>query len=360
MKRSIHRKLREQRGSSVVEFSIVAMLLVPLVLYSMYFTDLAKVRLKTQEIARYAAWEMTSYPLSDYDNSVHDGLFDRAAQNTIRDVLTRYGDDLRADTVGNAHVRFMTGDWELSRIGITNQEANIVPNLQSIGRPNGGLIGELMGNVNGGINWALGKWGFNTQGQVRVDVAVRFTADITSGANRGFMSERFAQEFFEKDLFEPGITTLEMTDSLVLLADSWTLYDGENVHLPGGYSAGARDSLFWKQVNRMVWMGFLDSLPGMNTVSGFMQKVQDWPIINAIVDPWPPATRVTSIASRGDDPNDANKTTLNVDCGQSTFHTTPIRDQLGATIKSEYAKTYQKRGEFYMGCPEAGKENCFR
>lgn len=359
MKRSIHMKLREQRGSSVVEFGIIAMLLVPLLLYSMYFTDLAKVRLKTQEIARYAAWEMTSYPLSDYDGLDHDGFFERAARNTVQDVRTRYGDDLRADTEGHSHVKFMTGDWELSQIRITNQEANIVPSNKSIGKPSGGLIGKLMDKVNGGVNWALNKWGFNTRGQVKVEVAVRFTADITSGSNKGFMPQRFAQEFFEEDLFQSDITTLEMTDSLVLLADSWTLYDGEDVHLPGGYSEGERDSLFWKQVNRMVWMGFLNSLPGLNKINDFMQKVQDWPVVNAIIDPWPPATRVTSIASREDDPNEANKVTLNVDVGQKTFHTTPIRDQLGATIKSEYAKTYKKRGEFYMGCPESEKDSCF-
>ena len=45
-------KRRGERGAAVVEFGIVTMILVPLVMFSMYFTDLAKARLKTAEIAR--------------------------------------------------------------------------------------------------------------------------------------------------------------------------------------------------------------------------------------------------------------------------------------------------------------------
>ncbi len=346
-------RLKGEKGSSVVEFAIVATILVPLVMYSMFFVDIAKVRLKTQEMARYAAWEMTSFPLSDYDSGSHTALFDSAAKNVSKDVVDRYSDDLRADTLSGKHVDFMTGEFEFSSADITikNQETKLLPGDQLEGS-NMEWVGDLLGQVNGGINWLLGKaWKFNTKGQIRVDVAVHF--------RQNFIPKVFAQEFYENELAPEGINNLKFEDHLVLVADSWTLLDGQDVYPPGGYKQHGKNAIYYKQVKRVLWLG-ATQIPLLDSILGFFEELQTWPVVRDLVDLAPFAPRMASIASRGDDPNPANDIKVDVDCGETEIHTTPMRDRQLDPRQSEYGRTYVERGDWYMGCPEEEKESCFR
>lgn len=346
-------RMRGEKGSSVVEFSIVATILVPLVMYSMFFVDIAKVRLKTQEIARYAAWEMTAYPLSDYDSGTHTNFFNQAAAGVRRDVVDRYSDDLRADTVSGKHVDFMTGDFEFATADITikNQDTKLLPGGQLQGS-NLEWVGSMLNQVNGGINWLLGSaWKFNTKGQIRVDVAVHF--------RQNFIPKVFAQDFYENELAPEGINNLKFEDHLVLVADSWTLLDGQDVYPPGGYHQHGTDATYYKQVNRVLWLG-ATQIPLLGSILNFFAKIQNWPLVRDLVDLAPFAPRMASIASRGSDPNPANDLKVDVDCGETEIHTTPMRERQLDPRQSEYGKTYVKRGDWYMGCPEAQKESCFR
>ena len=56
-------------GSATLEIALVAPILLALIFYSLVFTELVRARFKLQEGARYAAWELTSHPLSDYGRS---------------------------------------------------------------------------------------------------------------------------------------------------------------------------------------------------------------------------------------------------------------------------------------------------
>ena len=47
-----------------------------LLLFSIYFYEVIQIKLKTQEVARFAAWEFTGYPLHDYDRGRADGFSD--------------------------------------------------------------------------------------------------------------------------------------------------------------------------------------------------------------------------------------------------------------------------------------------
>jgi len=341
----------------VVEFATVAMLLVPMVLYSMYFVDLAKVRLKTQEIARYAVWEMTSYPLSDYEGENHDEFFRQAARNVATDVRNRYGDDLRADTENHSHVKFMTGDWQLTQLDITNQPVKILPSHETLDSGGvSGVIGSALKLFNGGINKFLDFWRFNSKGQAKVSVTIRFTADVASGGQKGFMPKRYAQEFFSEEMFPGNITSLDFRDSLTMVVDSWTLLDGEDVYTPGGYSSGKDGALMWRQVRRIYGAG-INNLSFIGKFNEILSKISTW--TGGIIDN-PFSTRVASIASRGDI-NSANDIKIDVgDCGEREIHTTPMRDCCVDPRKSEYGKSYDKRGEWYMGCPDPEKEDCFK
>jgi hypothetical protein len=351
MRAMLRWKLRSRRGAATTEFALAATLLVPLLLYSMYFVDLAKARLKTAEIARYAVWEMTSYPLSDYAGTNHDAFFNTAATDVADDIAIRYGDDLKADTLNAAHVRYTTADWQLDRIEMTNEEARIIPNPEAYNNPGGDLIADILNTIDGTIGDILGFWGFNTKGQAHVKVKMSFAGD--------FMPKRYAQDFFNNELFPDNISTLHLEDEYRMIVDSWTLLDGRDVYVPGGYSKGNTDALYYQQVNRVVWLG-ANNFPLLGDLTNFMSKLQSVPILNSIVDLCPQCTRVASIASRGDDPNSANDIVVNVDVGEGKggIHTTPMRDKQLSPMQSEYGKTYKKRGDWYMGCPEPQKRQC--
>ena len=347
------KRFRGEKGSSVVEFAIVSTILVPLVMYSMFFVDIAKVRIKTQEMARYTAWEMTSFPLSDYDSGSHTNFFNQAANNVKKDVVDRFSDDLRSDTISGNHVDFMTGTFEFGSADVTikNQDTKLLPGGQLQGSSLE-FVGDLLNQVNGGINWLLGSaWKFNTKGQIRVDVKVHF--------KQNFIPKVFAQEFFENEMAPEGINDLTFEDHLVLVADSWTLFDGEDVYPPGGYKQHDNDALFYKQTNRVLWLG-ATQIPLLGSILNFFNNIQNWPMLRDLIDVAPFAPRMTSIASRGSDPNKANDVKVDVDCGETEIHTTPMRECCLDPLKSEYGKTYKKRGDWYMGCPEAQKESCFR
>jgi len=333
----------------MVEFAIVATVLVPLMMYSMYFVDLAKARLKTAEIARYAVWEMTSFPHSDYNDKNHNRLFEYASGEVAADVEKRYSDDLLADTEDHEKTEYSTAHWRLAQIVLTNQEANFIPNNTPFQQNGGQGISEILGAISGTINKILAFWGFNTKGQAKVDVSLE--------VENTFIPKQYAQEFYEADLFPETIKTLTFRESYVMVVDSWTLLDGEDVQVPGGYTKGTRETPYYKQVNRLVWLG-ANNIPILGDILNFMSRMQDWPVLNSIIDPAPLGTRMVSIASRGDDLNKANDVEVNVDVGQKFFHTTPIRDKDLSPMSSEYGKTYNKRGDWYMGCKQSQQLKC--
>jgi len=339
-------RARGERGAAVVEFAIVATVLVPLMLYSLYFVDLAKVRLKTAEIARYGLWEMTSYPLSNYENKDHDKLFRDASVAVRGDVQQRYADDLRGDTVGMQYKPWVTIDYQLEQLEIANQEARLVPNPEAYNSPGGEIVGTILNTVSGGINDVLGFWGFNKKGQAKV------TARLRTNVRREVIPRQFSQEFNSAEMLPNTAASLTFSDSFTMIVDSWTLLDGDDVYPWGGYSEGGTNALYYKQVNRVVWMGAAN-IPILGSIGNLMNKLNSW--FGDFVDLNPFQTRVASITSKGP-ANKANDIKVNVDCGETEIHTTPIRETFGGPNASEYGKTYNKRGSWYMGCPQAQKK----
>jgi Flp pilus assembly protein TadG len=338
--------MRDERGAAVVEFAIVATVLVPLMLYSLYFVDLAKARLKTAEIARYAVWEMTSYPLSDYANKNHDGFFNTAAGQVRDDIRTRYSDDLRGDTVNATYKPWVTVDYRLQQVEFVNQEARLVPNPEAYNSPGGEVVSSILNAISGGINDVVGFWGFNKKGQAKVTVRLR------TDVRREVVPRQFAQDFYDAEMLPNTASSLTFTDSFTMIVDSWTLLDGDDVYPWGGYSKGGTDSLYYKQLSRVVWLGAAN-IPILGSIGNLMNKLNSW--FGNFVDLNPFQARVASIASKGP-ANMANDIKVNVDCGETEMHTTPIRETFGGPTASEYGKTYNKRGSYYMGCPQPEKK----
>ena len=58
-----------------MEFALIVPVLVMILLFSMYLTELVRAKLKLQEFSRYVVLEMTSYTLSDFANAKHEEAF---------------------------------------------------------------------------------------------------------------------------------------------------------------------------------------------------------------------------------------------------------------------------------------------
>jgi hypothetical protein len=82
----------------MVELAVVLPLLVSLVLFSQFFVELVRAKLKVQEASRYLAWEMTSHLLSDYGGegeNRHALAFERAREQVVGEAQHRFQDRLK-------------------------------------------------------------------------------------------------------------------------------------------------------------------------------------------------------------------------------------------------------------------------
>src|ERR1700737_546467 len=164
------------RGHAILEFALVAPLLVLLLLYSVYFTELVQAKLKLLEAARYAAWEVTSFSLSDFGSNQHEEVFRQAAGTVARATEERY--------------RYLDGADSRSRYGLAISPRDLqavvtqgpvvstrrIDELSAAGMRSGtpegsGWTSSIFGAARGTLGAVLERWGFNTQGQIRVRVS---------------------------------------------------------------------------------------------------------------------------------------------------------------------------------------------
>src|SRR5215471_2451219 len=148
------------RGSALLEFALVAPILIALILYSLFFSELLRAKLKLQEVARYAAWAMDSHPLSDYGTARPGAAFERAKTATVRDAETRYA---ALDSLEPAHDDFL-GRFEDVRVQIFQSEISWV-DLHSLvvrGATGGLLPAAIFRPLAAGTAPVLRDWGFNT------------------------------------------------------------------------------------------------------------------------------------------------------------------------------------------------------
>ena len=137
-----------------------------------------------------------------------------------------------------------------------------------------------------------------------------------------------------------------------MVVDSWTLFDGDDIYPPGGKKSGAKDSDYHKEVNRIAWFGMGSNPPFLGELGSILSGLQQF--LDVMNIDWPFQTRVASIASRGE-VKEANTIEVDTDVGQRKFHTTSIREEWDE-MSSEFAKTYDARGDYYMGNKEAQKD----
>lgn len=371
------RRRRNQRGAAMVEFAIVAPIFVMMLMYSMYFTELVRTRLKAQEIARYVTWQMSSFDLSVYgiDNG-QAKAFDDAMQEIKEEAELRYKDLDSIEDLGPS-----AGGWfryENLQVKIVNQDVEFIDTniLEQFNVPGNDLLGSITGAVGGGANAILNQWGFDRKGRVQIEVSVDLSQKLFAknlqmrSENKGFAKE---DAWGGRDL-----TTKTFKNSMTMTVDDWHLTDGTSATMKsdGPYRAGTRAESdgneerhgLSTQVNRMKLLGLSGAL---NDITGgfleFLSGKLPSPLNTFVVshnymergDGSNPCGQPKHGAAEGmnnlaDDKVVGFSQDDDPDKSARCFDTVPFRDT-HKYERSRYRQMFEARGQYGMGChnPEA-------
>jgi len=356
-------------GGAMVEFAIVAPVMVMLVLFADFFHDAVKTKLKAQEAARFLAWEFTSMPLSDYNSFHHSGLFNSAKTKITTDLKEKYQnfDSSNPSPTPNisANATFIaTHTLDIAPADTGASDGNVPLDSQKTLSQIpviGGLANSL---ISGGLDIVGPKpFKFNMNGMATGKVTVRFQNKILPA---GFLDNQYQTQMVPSKLAQ-----FDMSDTVSLVADPWVLSDGRDARLnpnQNGFAlAGSTSAIhpFAREVNQMLFAGAIQRLIPTNVTSTLAQ-VENF--VPGLPDPLflsgPPVAAINLTrkaassgydkCSYGNTPKDGkvnlrDQNPFDEDIGQFCFYTIPFR-WLNSPTDTDPGKVFERSGTFYMGC----------
>lgn len=257
------RRMAEDEGTALTEFAIVAPLFIVLIYWSQFFVDIGVLKLKAEEAARYAVWEMTAH---------------RDAGAVANEVRTRFADlESPASLNGTrpAGTRSFTS-VQFNRVDIQDRiEAKFAGNIN---RPPSD--GSFLGNVIEGIakfmgkaaDWIIKQLKFDTKGMARAEIEM-------SVQNTLFPTGNVLGIFFDSGI-NPRVTVRARTPNM--LWNTWKAWPGKGF---GGSveadpydtyprissKASVPEEVVSKQVSKMTFFGVGDKLSGADSVFAFLK-----------------------------------------------------------------------------------------
>jgi hypothetical protein len=361
-----HQALR--RGAATVEFALAVPVLVMILLFSMYLTELVRAKLKLLELARYATWEMTSYTLSDFGQADHDAAFEDAKKEALEEVRQRFKDMDSVETNGAGGT--FIARYANIQADVVNKEVPFIEAGLVLGNSGDGMADTILGAVNGGANGLLGAWRFNTKGWVESRVGMQFQNAILP---RGYLEDGAGSGgFFQVNTFGGrDLNSLRLSTHHSMYATGWHLPDGSDAILKGrrsgAHTGGDEPHGLYAQVNRMTYLGVkerIESSP-LGEVLDFFKAFspaflgtfvvsKNYGLPDTLncegIDTFPAgaAHGVQDQMERGD------KELLDYDRPQC-FDTAPFRDN--ELKDAQYIKIFEARGEHFMGCKNPQAED---
>lgn len=376
---------KKTRGQALVEFALTVPVLITMLLFSMYFVEFVRAKLKIQEASRFIAWEMTSFTLTDYGNNNggrHATAFNVARTEAVNDALARYDDleSIEQRSPTNLFVGYSNISATLNDLPITAAGPNIQNNSNS--GQGGFLVSAIAGVLNGTVNQMYQRFGFNLNGKVEVEV----TGEISSlYLPKDFLNDR--RGFFMVDQW--GGTSLQnkrMRNRFTLVANGWHLNDGSDALMTidrgaGGPRSGVHNGGsphgIYLQVKRMQALGVSASMANIPGLANVMSTLA----FLGIPDPFTSAFAVAhnyGLVLNPPNGQPGGERTQNWGCSYYQSHaardglnnletaskldyrrnkcydTAPFRDQVDYGNRpgqgSEYAQMFNARGAYFMGC----------
>jgi hypothetical protein len=305
-----------RRGQALFELIVVLPLVIFVLLFGLYFSELAQAKLKLREVARFVTWEMTVRPLDDFTDAKHDRAFDDAWQQTRDDAAQRFADldSIDERPAGNVLAGFKDLTLELQ---------NEAVELPDVG------------------------FHFDARGRLRADVGITVESRFLHQQART-LHARFA-----------------------MVASDWHLFDGGDAIMSaaagqaGIHPDGSIHPL-WLQVNRMTQLGLTrEPVKGLEELMKAFAIAAPSPFTSTFVvshnygksdgDPH----RCASGPGSHDPGHEAKDGMNNLDQAskldhpwRKCFDTAPFRDVTGYA-GSLYVKQFEARGQYFMGCPGA-------
>ncbi|MDF1562502.1 MAG: hypothetical protein P1V51_05640 [Deltaproteobacteria bacterium] len=203
--RIFQRLLREEEGSGLTEFAIMVPSIMIIFLYSIFFTDMIEVKLKTLEASRFMTWESTVY---------RDG-------NSIKqDMETRFA-NLRSTDIEAAETLHMIG---IENVRITNTYTDALEVDMTGGVPDDDSTSEI-GGIDATINSVLAWMNLPTRGKARSEVTFQVDNKIVPDFMM-FNTEVRAQEG-ESEGFS-GDNGFSIASHHVMIYDTWKGWPNKN------------------------------------------------------------------------------------------------------------------------------------
>jgi len=353
----------------MLELAIVLPLLVAVLLYSLFFTELIRAKLRLLEASRFAAWELTAHPLSDFGRGAHDRAFDVASRKTLSETRERFARTGAATdhTDGSFVASFEDFRLRLRQSPLSRADSQMG---EHVGR--GVWDASILGALSGGLGAVLRTWKFNDEGRVSVETSMQLSNRFMP---RSYLDRSRGAGFFGVDLFGGrSLSTIPLKSRLTLIADGWTLSDGGDATMKGRHAgwhrSGSHASGLYLQVSRMTFLGVrsrLEHVPALGSVIGFLRGLAPDPTGTFVVShnygpdlggewarrcnnlPGYPQVAIAGLNnlsrfSQLDDPRP--------DC----FDTAPFRDQ-SRYEDSLYLRIFNARGSWFMGCKNSGADD---
>lgn len=362
MARSLRNSLRRRRrGAAIVEFALVIPLLVTMLMFSLFFAEIARGKLKLQEASRFAAFEMTSYTLTDYGKKDHAHAFQLAADAVTKDTEDKFKD---FDSLEDSRPFNFIASFDPVSVKVEDDgEIDLFKSSVDTG-----VLDGIVGAVDGTLSTMVSTWGFNTHGRVKVTVS--------SAIHPTYLPQHYEDEgpgarFGVDHWGGQDLSALPIKNTFYLVATGWDLPDGADANASQGKAGrhsdedGGDDSGLYTQVNRMTYFGLksaLTNIPGLGTIIdkvGFFfpaivgtfvvdhnYKRGEVKNCNNLQHPAEPGEQNFATDKDGYPGVDWD----NLRC----FDTVPFRDTAaytpGGSNDSLYEKMFLARGEHFMGC----------
>ncbi len=331
-------------GQATAEFAISLIVLVPIMLYSVFFYEFVKAKLKVNEASRYAVWELTVMGLSDWQDGNHDSYFSSQRNKVINEINQRYGDDLDSAT-GPSGVAPINGIAVGKPMMI-----NVTFNANSNSLQNTDPQIYTVGSISAGdsvVNAVFNQFNFNTKGKV--------TGTLEAKVENVWLAKMKTFAWNQNKLLDDANFTIRNKQSLI--AEQWDIKQGSDV-ITDAIAGGCKDRHFCLQVDRMTFAGFAN-VGGGSSQGGFESAVGGLgDIFTKISIHFPFNTTVASKALNGtaDSSHNLDVSTIPNHGGSLKKHYTNTYKDTHTCDNSEYYKTYGKLGKNYMGCREELKQ----
>ncbi len=345
-----------RRGAAIVELALVVPLLVSLLMFSVFLSEVIRARLKLQEASRYVAWEMTSYTLSDYATGEHDKAFGLAMKASVKEAAERYADLDSIEPEGHFGTMLRAAPVQVSMHNQSVAGIDLSRVFPDSAGGKGPEAAAAMGKTLGGL---LGHFRFNTRGQVEVET--------TSILSSHVLPRRYLQKeqhgFFDVDNWGGrDLSRLPVKERYTLIANGWHLPDGGNALMKpkraGVHDGGSRHGLHL-QVDRMKFLGvgsYLDQveLDRLGAVAHFLLPDFLGPFVVSHNYVPGESGRGCNKSKHGAPMGLNNVSTYPGldDPAQRCFDTAPFRDTQ-VYDHSLYRKMFMARGGNFMGCKNA-------